>query len=219
MLDKETVVNITNRSASTVSYTVADLDIRRSFAVNETKPVTVDELRRLSFKDGGFKLLQDYLVIDNKELVEELLGSVEPEYWYNVSDVKDLLLNGSLEALEDCLDFAPDGVIDLVKEYAVRLRINDLAKREAIFRATGFNVSNAIQVMIWAQEDAPVEQKETRKRRVAVKEQKAESAPTRRTSAPAVSEFASEPVTEPEPAVIEVKKPTGTVPKYKVVSK
>ena len=46
----------------------------------------------------------------------------------------------------DCLDFAPIGVIDLVKELAVKLKINDISKREAIFEKTGFNVSKAIEI-------------------------------------------------------------------------
>ena len=75
-----------------------------------------------------------------------LLGKVEPEYDYTPTDIKNLLLNGSLDELLDCLDFAPEGVIEIVKDLAVELPLNDVAKREAILNKTGFNVTNAIEI-------------------------------------------------------------------------
>ena len=59
-------------------------------------------------------------------------------------DVKNLLLNGSLDSLLDCLDFAPSGVIDLVKELAISLPVNDSTKRQAIFEKTGLNIDQAL---------------------------------------------------------------------------
>ena len=83
------------------------------------------ELRKLSYIPGGEVILREYLVIDNKEALDELLnGGVEPEYFYTEDEIKTLLLTGSLDQLMDCLDFAPGGVIDLVKKYAVELKIN-----------------------------------------------------------------------------------------------
>ena len=46
----------------------------------------------------------------------------------------------------DCLDFAPEGVIELVKKYAVELKVNDIQKRQAILDKTGFNVTSAIEI-------------------------------------------------------------------------
>jgi len=53
---------------------------------------------------------------------------------------------GSLDEFLDCLDFAPEGVKDLIKNLAVDLPLNDVAKREAIFNKLGFNVDNAIRI-------------------------------------------------------------------------
>ena len=73
-------------------------------------------------------------------------------------DVKNLLLNGSLDSLLDCLDFAPAGVIDLVKDLAVKMEINDIRKRQAILEKTGFNVDKAIQInKETSEEEMPVE--------------------------------------------------------------
>jgi len=54
--------------------------------------------------------------------------------------------HGSLDEFLDCLDFAPEGVKDLIKNLAVELPLNDVAKREAIFNKLGFNVDNAIRI-------------------------------------------------------------------------
>jgi len=56
-----------------------------------------------------------------------------------------LLKTGSLEAFLDCLDFAPIGVIELVKKYAVSLPLTDYEKRKALEAKTGFNVDKAIE--------------------------------------------------------------------------
>jgi hypothetical protein len=58
--------------------------------------------------------------------------------------VVDLIKNGSLDAFLDALDFAPLGVIDLIKMLSVQLPITDPAKREALFKKTGFDIDEAI---------------------------------------------------------------------------
>ena len=80
-------------------------------------------------------------------------------------------MTGSLDALLDCLDFAPTGVIELVKSLAVSLEINDISKRNAILEKTGFNVTKAIEINHETSEDsvdtvktrrtAPITQKNT----------------------------------------------------------
>jgi len=55
------------------------------------------------------------------------------------------LLTGSLDAFLDCLDFAPIGVIDLIKTYAVALPLSDYNKRQALKEKIGFDVDAALQ--------------------------------------------------------------------------
>lgn len=168
LVDKNTVVKVTNRDSGKVGYKLPEMGINhRQYQPGETKEITVDELRQLNYKPGGSYLIKHCLVIDNPVVVEELLGKVEPEYYYNATDVKNLLLNGSLDQLQDCLDFAPTGVIELVKKTAVELKINDLAKRQAIMDKTGFNVSGAIRVNEEAAEDEEVAQEAPKARRAA----------------------------------------------------
>lgn len=163
MLDKNLEIRVQNRDSGTVGYTVPDLGIHRTFTSGEIKTVTVDEIRKLSYLPGGKSIIKNYLLIKNKELVNELLGEVEPEYAYSGNEVRNLLLNGSLDELKDCLDFAPQGVIELIKKFAVDLKINDIAKRQAIQEATGFNINSMIDLK---QEDEKIEQTPKKERRV-----------------------------------------------------
>ena len=147
MLDKNLMVKVTNRDNGTVGYTIPDLgNLHRTFQSGETKEVSMDELRRLSYIPGGHQILENYLVIENEEAVQELLNQVEPEYYYSKEDIENLLLKGSLDQLEDCLNFAPEGIINLVKKMAVDLKLNDVAKREMLLKKTGFNVTSAINI-------------------------------------------------------------------------
>ena len=94
------------------------------------------------------------------------------------AQVRNLLVNGSLDAFLDALDFAPEGVKDLIKKYAVDLPLNDYAKREALKKATGFDVTKALMHKQEEQE-ADTEETAAPKRRV----QKEEiSTPARRST-------------------------------------
>lgn len=147
MIDEKKIVRVTNRDNGHVGYRIPDMNnLVRDFSANETKNITVEELKKLAYISGGPTLIRDYLVIEDPEVVEEILGDVEPEYYYNEEDVKKLLLNGSLDELKDCIEFAPKGTVDLVKQLAVELPVNDITKRKAILDMTGFNVDAAIMI-------------------------------------------------------------------------
>ena len=68
----------------------------------------------------------------------------EVEYNMSEADVKNLLVSGSLDAFLDALDFAPIGVIDLIKSMAVALPLTDISKRKALKEKTGFDVDKAL---------------------------------------------------------------------------
>ena len=189
MIDNKTLVKVTNRDNGSVGYTIPDLNnLRRKFMAGETKEVAVEELRKLSYLPGGEYILRNYLVIDNRELVDELLNGVEPEYFYTEEDVKNLLLNGSLDALKDCLDFAPVGTKDLVKKVAVDLKIADVYKRKAILDMTGFDVTKAIEINEETTDDTP--NADGAIRRLNTKPEVKENAPaTRRIAAPVSEKY------------------------------
>ena len=186
MIDEKKIVRVTNRDNGHVGYRIPDMNnLVRDFSANETKNITVEELKKLAYISGGPTLIRDYLVIEDPEVVEEILGDVEPEYYYNKEDVKKLLLNGSLDELKDCIEFAPKGTVDLVKQLAVELPLNDVTKRKAILDMTGFNVDAAIMI----NEETKDEVEDTRRVRRVNEPVKEEVKSTgRRTATPTVSE-------------------------------
>lgn len=183
MLDKDTIIKVTNRDTSFVGYTVPELNnLRRRFMPGETKEIPMYELRALAWTRGGISIIQNHLIIHNTEAVKEILPNAEPEYYYGPKEVEELLQHASLDEFMDALDFAPEGVVSLIKEKAVEMKLNDVSKREAIFNKTGFNVSKAIELNVISKSEAEA----TPKRRVThTEEVEAElEAPVRRAAAP-----------------------------------
>lgn len=158
-IENKEIIKVTNRFNGSIGYTIRDLNnLSRVFSPGETKEITMEELRKLSWETGGRTLINDYLIIQDEDALQEILGNPEPEYYYTEEDVRDLLENQSLDALKDCLDFAPRGTVDLVKKIAVELPLNDVAKRKAILDMTGFNVTSAVEINEETREEQPVNQ-------------------------------------------------------------
>ena len=145
MIDKQKTFKVTNRSGSTVSYSIPEMNnLRRVFAADETKTLSYEELEKLTYIPGGLTLIANYLLIIEEEVGENLGIHAEPEYHLNREQIIQLMLTGSMDAFLDCLDFAPEGVLQIIKDVAVALPLNDVQKREAIKNKLGFDVSAAI---------------------------------------------------------------------------
>ena len=183
MIENSMTIKVTNRDNGSVGYSVPDLGFHRTFQPKESKEISAEELRKLSYLPGGDVIIKDYLIIHNEELLKELLGEVEPEYYYSEDEVKALLLSGSLEQLQDCLDFAPNGVIDLIKSLAVSLKIDNVSKRKAIQDKTGFNVTRAIEINEETDEET-ASKESTQGRRAVPITAKSEEAQQRRSAPP-----------------------------------
>ena len=187
MLDKNTIIKVTNRSNGSTGYTIPDLgNLHRSFQSGETKELTMEELRKLSYIPGGMFLLRNNLVLDNPEAIVELLNEVEPEYYYTEEDIKTLLTTGTLAQFEDCLDFAPEGTINLVKKLSVELELNDVSKRKALLEKTGFNVTTAIEANQMDEKEVVTE---TKTRRTAAITKTPITTTSGRRSAPVASKY------------------------------
>lgn len=143
---EQKLIKVTNRELARVGYYIPDLDVRRQFSVGETKSISFEELEKLSFIPGGKALIKNYLLVQDKEVLNKILNEkIEPEYFYTEAEIRKLLTSGTIGQLEDCLNFAPEGTISLVQKLAVELKINDINKRDLIFKKTGFNVTKAIE--------------------------------------------------------------------------
>lgn len=179
---EEKLVKVRNRNSGGTGYFFDTFggQGRRYFAPNEEKLISLDELKQLSYTPGGEYILKNCLVINDQSALEALNMEVEPEYFYDEATIKDILLNGSYDQLEDTLNFAPDGVIDMIKKFAVELEIPDVNKRKMISEKTGLSIDNAIRVNQVMAEDTSEEAKEEAPKRKAAPV--TTSAPQRKTT-------------------------------------
>ena len=137
---------VKNRSASRVHYSVPELGVKsRDFAPGEVKKIKREELEGLSYLPGGANLIRNYLLITNPQAREEFVGQVEPEYNMIEKEVKELIISGSNDEWLDCLDFAPEGVIDLIKTLAVEIPLTDTVKMEQFKQKKGVDLARQIR--------------------------------------------------------------------------
>ena len=182
MINADTVYNVLNRSSSMVGYTIPELNIRREFQPGETKKIKFSELEQLTYQPGGTTLIQDYFLIREQAVTDALNIQTEIEYYMNEDNVRDLILKGSLDQFLDCLDFAPEGVLEMIKKLAIELPMNDVEKREALKKKTGLDVDAAIKNKMaeTIDEGAPAPSAAPHRR----VQESANEAPVRRTEAP-----------------------------------
>ena len=141
MINEKAIYSVKNRSASTVIYSIPEMNnLRREFRPGEIKSVTGSELIQLSYRPGGRRIIENYLLINNEEVLDGLNMEVEPEYKLDEAGVVKLLKDGSEDQLIDCLNFAPEGVKDLVKAVALAMPLNDLNKCKIIKDMLGYDV-------------------------------------------------------------------------------
>ena len=136
---------VKNRGASTVVYKIADRGIRREFKPGQTLQISSEELEELTYQPGGSLILSQFLQILDLEAIEKANIKVEPEYHMSEADVAKLITSGSLDAFLDALDFAPIGVIDLIKKLSISIPMVDIPKRKALKEKTGFDVEAALK--------------------------------------------------------------------------
>ena len=185
MAKNESVI-VENRTAAKIVYSIPDRGIRREIAPGQTIKTTKDEIEALSYTNGGLDLIRNHLLVKDEEILDDLNINREPEYYMNANDVLNLLKTGSLDELLDALDFAPEGVITLIKDLSVELPLNDFAKRQAIMEKTGFDVSAAIanyQANNVSENDEPVKPEPKKVRRTqpkVVKKTEAQVAPVKK---------------------------------------
>lgn len=166
------IVEVTNRSSGKVLYVVPEMGIRREFYPRETKKVNIAEIEAVSSQPGGRELIYHYLLVKDQDALRDSLNvKEEPEYWFTEEKIPSWIVESSLDEFKDALDFAPEGVKELIKQYSVSLPLNDMNKRIAIQEQLGFDVNAAIaHATPDATEEVP--QATTSRRRVSTPEYK-----------------------------------------------
>lgn len=148
-----TMYNVKNRSAGVACYKIPELGIRRSFAPGEIKQISDEELEKLTYRPGGMAILANFLQIMDTEAIAKVGLNPQPEYHMSEKDIINLMQTGSMDEFLDCLDFAPPGVIDLIKKLSVSLPLNDINKRKALKDKTGFDCDAALRHEMEDKED------------------------------------------------------------------
>ena len=191
MIDKDRMVKVINKVNGIVGYTIPEMNLHRNFYPKENKDIRFEELERLSFVPGGDSILKDYLEIADEDVIMALFNQKpEPEYHYSEDDIKNLLTVGTLDQFLDCLDFAPNVVKEMIKDFAVKLPLNDMNKRQAIQEKLGFDVTKAIEIKNTkydgADEEESVKAKDnkTGRRAAPLKSEKTTAAPSGRRYTP-----------------------------------
>lgn len=174
------MVEITNMMDCTTGYVVDLTGVRRFLPPHASFRVKAGELRELSYQLGGIDLLQNYIRVGNPYLAAEFGVDTKEtiEYNWTQDDVDKCLTSGPLDELLDALDFAPEGIKQLLADRAIALKIPDVDKREAIKKALGVDITSAIQNRHAYDTEEEAEKKPARRRTAA----KTESAPKRRRS-------------------------------------
>lgn len=144
-MDKNKMYEVKNRSSSVLAYSIPDEGIKRTFQPGEVKKLSFGELEKLTYQSGGQALINNYFLIKDAEVVQDLNVKTEPEYYLTESQIVDLIENGSLDQFLDCLDFAPAGVIELVKDLSIKIPLSDYQKRRALKDKIGFDVDAALR--------------------------------------------------------------------------
>ena len=176
-----TMYRVKNRGASTVVYKIPEDGVRREFKPGQTLQISSEELEKLTYQPGGTLILSQFLQILDLEGIQKANIKTEPEYHMSEADVSKLNTSGSLDAFLDCLDFAPIGVIDLIKKLSISIPMVDIQKRKALKEKTGFDVEAALKHQ---EEDKEDDQKTILKQSNGERRVQPEAAPAGRRTAP-----------------------------------
>jgi hypothetical protein len=163
-------MRVKNRSTHGVSYDIPN-GPSRVFSAGEVMDVDIEEIRRLMYQPGGRVLIEQYLLIPAEGRAQlDWQQEVQPEYDYTEEQVKNIMLHGSLDEFLDMLDFSPEGVISLVKNFAISLPLTDMNKMEGFKEKFGYDIAAAIKHQRAVEKELngqnPVGETTTRQRRV-----------------------------------------------------
>lgn len=177
------LVQITNMMDFPAGYVVDLTGVRRVLPPHASFRVKAGELRELSYQLGGIDILQNYIRVCNRSLALEFGIDMNDQVEYNwtEADVDRCLLNDDIDVLLDALDFAPDGIKQLIVDRAIKLEIPDVNKRQAIKDAMGTDITSAIENRHAYDDQEETEEKKPARRRRTPSAAEAESpAPKRR---------------------------------------
>lgn len=145
-MDLTKKVKVWNRSSGKISYEIPELRARKEWTVvGALQQVSVEELQALRYMPGGAKLMDKYMLIKDQDVCEFLGMATDPEYFYDENDIKVLLEKGTMDQLLDCLEFAPAGVLEILRQIAVDSKLDSSEKRRVISEHLKVNIDAMIK--------------------------------------------------------------------------
>lgn len=145
-MEANTMISVRNRCGATVVYSVPELNRRRQFQPNEVKRIPYEELEAVSYQQGGRAILYHYLLIEDQDALRQLInGKEEPEYWLTVDKIPGWINSCTREEFEDALNFAPEGVKQLIRDFSVSVPLTDTEKRKLVLKKLNFDVDAAVR--------------------------------------------------------------------------
>lgn len=139
------MVEVTNNSTGSVSYySEFSRTLRKWDKPSTIKKISLEELRELVGSSGGYELLENFLLIKNMDVREELGLPVNKEYMLDEKEIK-ALLKKSVDVLTSTLENTSDSIKEKIAQSAIDTKLSDLDKLEVIKEYSGVDVLFAIQ--------------------------------------------------------------------------
>lgn len=146
MSDKKMIL-VQNLTNDDVIYIDNDGGVERRiiFKPQQTQELPEDMIERMSYDIGGSRLLTDYLSVKDDEIRQRIgVPADQIEYDYTKEEVIANLKSNDLNVILDMLDFAPEGIIEMMVTEAVNLPITNRDVMKAISEKTGKNIEMMI---------------------------------------------------------------------------
>lgn len=148
IINDTTLIPVRNMVNHRVVYTIPEEHKRVVFEPFQERKIRAGELRALNYTIGGSILLRNYLCVKSDDMrIEFNVPSDQIEYDWTKQDIKHVLLDNDalIEQLEDALDFAPQGIKELIVDYAVEWKIPDSNRRKIISKMMNVNIDEMIK--------------------------------------------------------------------------
>jgi hypothetical protein len=163
-LQDNLMVEVTNNSTGSVSYySEFSRTLRKWDKPNSTKKISLEELRELVGSSGGYELLENFLLIKNMEVREDLGLPVNKEYMLDEKEIK-AVLKKSVDVLETTLENTSDSIKEKIAQSAIDTKLSDLDRLEIIKEYSGVDVLTAIQEKKEEEKQEKADKKKTTKK-------------------------------------------------------
>lgn len=143
----ETMIEVINTSSGSAGYVPEMSTVSKKWErQGATKKVKLGELRDVIGTTGGYVLFSENILLIRDPEAREELGLPElDEYVLTDKEIKELLLNKSIDELEEVVQNCTDDMLDTITTTAINEEVSDLNRIKVIEDYTGVDVIEAIK--------------------------------------------------------------------------